>query len=135
MLFQAAFGDAGEFIDVMSEWPEAFCGIGKGFKVEQFEDIECESLSCSREALMIAEESGPDMQSVNGALCAELGSLKRRERLVLSEMFLNQKSTAEIAKKLGVTQSRVHSIKNDALRHLRRPASIERLSEILEEIV
>ena len=64
-----------------------------------------------------------------GAIQAALASLPSRERLVVSRSYFEEKPLREIARELGVTESRVCQLRAQALARLRRVPTLEYANE------
>lgn len=116
---QKAFGEAGEYLDVLSEWPEAFTGLRRGHKVEQTADVELERLLDSPEAMNIPALEYNDTTDLDAALESAVEELRPREQLALSMRFRDGKTLKEAGKKLNVSKGRVREITLGALRKLR----------------
>jgi RNA polymerase sigma factor (sigma-70 family) len=70
-----------------------------------------------------------ELDERNGALRAALDGLPRRERLVLSRSYLEERPLREIADELGVTESRVCQLRSQGLARLRRVPQLELVNE------
>ncbi len=125
---QKAFGEAGEFLDVLGEWPETFLGLKRGFKVETTEEIPLERLIDCPEVLELAAPDEYD-ESLFNELDSEMSShLSERERRVLEGRFVNGEPLDQIANEIGVGSERTRQIERRALLKMRRPVTIARLA-------
>lgn len=120
---QRALGEAGEFFDVLSEWPESFQGLKKGYKREQTEEIEMERLLDCPEVMNLAIEERPDYSDLEECL----GKLDIRQQEVIEQRVLEGKTLAQIAKRKKLTRARIQQIQAGALRKLRSPIHFARL--------
>lgn len=125
---QRVLGDAGEFLDVLSEWPETFAGLKRGFNVEHTEDIPLERLIDHPEILQIPEEFPADYSGLSAAL----ESIPARERKALEKVWLEEKTLKESSDEMGYAGGgeRARQLSNKALRLLRHP---KRIATILEQ--
>lgn len=128
---QLAFGNAGEYLDVYAEWPEQFVGLKPGMKVEQFADVDVDSIALHKcpEAFQIA---APEVGELVTEIAEAFDSLTEREKLVLDELCVGYEAAENrqtTAAKFGVNPTRIDQIKNGALRHIQR-----RVERFVEEI-
>ena len=129
---QRAFGEAGEYFDVLAEWPETFAGIERGYKLEQTAEVEMENLLSCREAMMLpSPQNDSDTTAVDDALEANISELTKREAAIIRMRFWHNKTLAEIANKINLGRERVRQIEANALRKLRNPHRIQKLSKHL----
>lgn len=128
---QSALGEAGVFFDPLSEWPEAFEGLGVGYKIEETRDIEPEALIGNREAMMIAAPQDDSREEVYVALESALSELSEREQSVLKHRFYENQTLDDIGKKCGVSRARVSQIEKKAIRTLRSPLRLQKLEEVI----
>lgn len=70
-----------------------------------------------------------ELDERNGTLRKALDALPRRERLVLSRSYLEERPLREIAEELGVTESRVCQLRSQGLARLRRIPRLELVNE------
>ena len=119
---QTAFGEAGEYVDVLGLWPEAF-RLEQGFQSIDTQDVSVELLPVGKEALQIEYNPNPDEETHEKIYGMEraMEELDGRERSVLRERFINGKTFKQIGDQWYVTRARVEQIKNKALRRLRHP--------------
>ncbi len=129
-LIQRVFGEAGEFLDILSEWPEAFTGLAKGFKHEQTEDVELDRLLDHREVFQIAAPEPDNTEEMDATLDAMLNTLPIRQRQCLVERFFNDSTYSEVSERLGISPGRATQAENSALRKLRHPARIRKLAAV-----
>lgn len=126
---QRALGNAGEYLDVLSEWPESFVGLKRGFKREQTADIQMESLLDHPEVLQLpAPQVDDNLEAQIEGMEEALETLPDKERKVLLERFYNDKTLEETGKELGGTnRERIRQIENNALRKMRHPKRIRKI--------
>lgn len=113
---QIALGNAGEYLDVLSEWPETFQGLKPGFKVEQSADVELDRLIDHPEVLQIA---APETFVMPENVEKALRRLKPRERTVLEDVVMGGEKDMDVARAHGITRQNSNSIKHEALRKLK----------------
>ena len=123
---QKAVGTAGEYLDVLSEWPETFEGLKRGYKREQTAEVEIDRLLDHPEVLQIA---APEYEDNNLEECMEsvMSEMPKQTQIVLRERFWNSKTLEETGKKLKRTKDRVRQIEAKALRMLRHPTRLQKL--------
>lgn len=125
---QSALGQAGEYLDVLSEWPEAFVGLQRGYKRVQTEDVEMDRLLDHPEVLQLAAPEVEETTEIDERLEALIGELPEKEQVVLRERIWNGNTLNGIGKKIGVSGCRVRHIADKALRRLQHPSRIQRLA-------
>lgn len=144
---QRAFGEAGEYLDVLEEWPETFLGLKRGFKRTQTEDIPLESLleSGAMGALDLGRNPREDLelQELEARVSDVFETLTEREKAVLTSRFLERKTLFEagedVRSAIGVrkkiqkhsTAAYAQAAENHALRKMRHPCRIRQLEEFV----
>lgn len=116
---QMALGEAGEYVDILSVWPEGF-RIEGAHKVVQLKDVESDALL--EYARRLELHSGSD-EYKEADLPALMDGLGDREKFVL-EKRADGETLESIANSLGVTRERVRQIATKTLREIR-----ERMAE------
>lgn len=126
---QKAVGTAGEYLDVLSEWPETFEGLKRGYKREQTAEVPMERLLDHPEVLQLAAPEYED-NGLEHRMETIIGELPNQQQVVLRERFWNDKTLEDTGKnkQLGLTRDRVRQIEAAALRKLRHPERIKRLA-------
>lgn len=116
---QAAFGEAGEFLDVLLEWPDIFIPLKRGYKIEQTQDVETCQLESCPEAFQL--EAPDDIQALDNAEAIDLvfTSLTPQQHYVIDSYFYDHITGTAIAKNIKVSKERVRQIKEKALRKMR----------------
>jgi RNA polymerase sigma factor (sigma-70 family) len=127
---QKAIGTAGEYLDVLAEWPEAFEGLKRGYKREQTAEVELENLIGNREAMMLPAPDTEDTSELDNALQNVLNQLPNRERSIIKERFWNGKKYSDIAKCYGLSSLRISQIEAMALRRLSHPERTKKLAPL-----
>jgi transcriptional regulator with XRE-family HTH domain len=115
---QKVLAEAGEYFDVLADWPEIFKGLKPGFKRVQTAEIEMDSLLDHPEVLQLPApnyEEDPHAQALPFAMC----KLTNRQHFVLQERFWHKRKTEDIARSLKCSKSNVGQIERRALRELR----------------
>jgi transcriptional regulator with XRE-family HTH domain len=128
---QIAFGDVGEYFDVLEEWPATFNGCG-GLKHVVTKDIPTEQLLGNHEAMNLP---APEMTVDYGRkekLELVLETLTRKEAWVLRERFYGGKTLQEVGDQFDVTGNRVRMIEAKALRKMRHPERIRLLEGLIK---
>lgn len=83
---QSAFGEVGEFLDILAEWPECFQGLANN-RLEQTCEVPTERLLDHPEALLIADESSGDNTEIadfSERICQAIAILTPREQTVIN---------------------------------------------------
>ena len=126
---QKAVGTAGEYLDVLSEWPETFEGLKRGYKLEQTAEVEMENLLDCREAMMLPapEPTLEDAVHLEDAMESAMSDLTKQQKFVLKHRFWKDETLEEVGNKLGRTEDRVRQIEAKALRMLRHPKRLQKL--------
>mgnify|MGYP003662080689 CR=1 FL=1 len=112
---QNAFGEAGEYIDVMSEWPETFVGLKPGFKREQIEDIEFENLLECDEAMSLPSPEYEEPKTFEEMT----KNLTNREFSIINSRFNENKTLERAGLDFGITRERVRQLEGNAIRKMR----------------
>jgi len=124
---QKALGDAGEFFDVLEQWPETFEGIKKGTRKEETMEVPMECLIGCREAMMLP---APEQRLDNGlevAMDECLATLTEREKRVIEARFYEARTLDDIANEFQLGKERIRQIEAKAMRKLRNPNRIRKL--------
>ena len=133
---QAALAEAGEFFDVLEQWPEAFQGIKRGMVKEETIDVPMERLIDCREAMLIPAPEQDQEEWIGSALDECLSFLTKKESRVIQSRFYEAKTLQETAKDLGIaSRTRIAQIEEKAIRKLRhsfRAKDIRELSQNLQ---
>ena len=132
---QNALGEAGEYLDILAEWPELFQGLAAGFKVEQTQDIPMERLIDHPEAMELPAPDSSNEDERNERLESVIGSLPERLQIVLRERFWNQRVLEDVAGDLGCTREMVRQYEAKALRKLRHPERIKAILGIEHKVM
>lgn len=126
---QRAVGVAGEYLDVLAEWPESFEGLKRGYKREQTAELPMERLLDHPEVLQIAAPEYED-NGLKDRMEAVISELPEKQQVVLKERFWNNKTLEATGenKQVGVCGDAVRHIQAQALRKLRHPERLKRLA-------
>lgn len=119
---QRVFGEAGEYLDVLEEWPDSF-RLEKGFKREEMADIPVGNLLYSKEVLALEFESTAAPKEMVEGLEAAMKDLTPRERTAL-DGWIDGESLEATGKRIKVTPERCRQIGMKAMRKLRHPSRI-----------
>ena len=122
---QKALGAAGEYLDVLLEWPEAFEGLKRGYKREQTVKVQMDRLIDHPEALQIACHEYKE-NHLNHILDAAISELPKKIQTVLRERFWDGKTLEGIGKNINESRERVRQIEAKGLRKLRCRIALER---------
>lgn len=123
---QKAVGTAGEYLDVLSEWPETFEGLGRGYKREQTAEVEMERLIDHPEVLQIAAPEYDD-NNIEEHIESVMSEMPKQTQIVLRERFWNGKTLKETSKNINRSIERVRVIEFKAMRMLRHPSRLKKL--------
>lgn len=128
---QRAFGEAGEFVDVLSDWPESFNGTKKSFKIEQTEDFNLTTLTGCNEAMMVSynPENTAEKTEINTALINGLKMLPERERSILELYYLDNYTQNKIAGMYNLSPQGVSLLVKRALRKMNSPGIIRGIAD------
>lgn len=129
---QKAIGTAGEYFDVLSEWPEAFAGLKKGYRSEQTVDIPMDRLIDHPEVLQIAAPEYAE-NDLEGRVSSAMLTMRPNDKVVLVKRFWENKTHEEIASEMNISRGRVHSIEKRALQCLNLPYRARKLMPHLYE--
>lgn len=124
---QKALGIAGEYLDVLAEWPETFEGLKPGYRREQTADVPLERLLDHPEVMQLAAPEYED-DGLEERVEDAMSKLSPRHRFVLRERFWNGELLATIARRTKTSRERVQQIEAAALRELRHPARLKSLT-------
>jgi transcriptional regulator with XRE-family HTH domain len=121
---ERAFGEAGEYVDVASLFPDSYVGFKRPLSVVQVRDIEPRQLDkFARHQEMMLEDVAPPLPSnfahVDEIKAAMEKVLDLRERKIIDLFFEQQISRDEIGKRFGVTGQTVNTIIHAALKKVR----------------
>lgn len=103
---QKAFGEAGEFLDVLSTWPETFQGLPRGFKREQTAEVDVISLEECPSAYQIPDSTGEDgdtYKEERTLLAEAMEEINPRSKFAL-ELWDAGYSWGQIGKKMRLTR-------------------------------
>ena len=127
---QKALGEAGEYFDVLEQWPETFEGIRPGTRKEETMEVPMEvPMECligCREAMMLPAPTERQEDGLAAAMDAAMEDLTDREKRVLEARFFESMTLEDVAKEFGlVSRGRIRQIEAKALRKLRHPERIK----------
>jgi DNA-directed RNA polymerase sigma subunit (sigma70/sigma32) len=123
---QRALGTVGEYLDVLSEWPETFVGLKRGYRREQTIDVPMERLLDHPEALQIAAPEYQD-DEIEERVKLVISKLPERNRQILIKRFWENKKLEEISNEIGVGKQQVHNLEKRSIRMLMHPARARKL--------
>ena len=109
---QQAFALAGQYVDVMELWPEAFSGLSRNC-IEQTREVELERLEdCEREVLSLPVPEAMDTDYLDALdnLCAHSSE---RDRGIFEDVA-NGKTLARAARRAHLSRQRVYQILESA---------------------
>lgn len=127
---QRAFGDAGEYLDVLEQWPETFGGMSRSSERAETVDVPMERLIGCREALMLPAPEQALRTDLSNAMGECLDTLTEREKRVIEARFYENRTLDNVANELRFKKGggeRVRQIESRALRKLRHPSRIRKL--------
>jgi DNA-binding XRE family transcriptional regulator len=116
---QQVFGESGQYIDVISEWPETFC-LRKGFNIQQIKDVDIVSLEDSNEVMNIADKFDFDIKERNEQINMAVERLQPKMRRSVESYFYNTEPAKKVAESLGLGRERVRQLALMGLHRLRR---------------
>ncbi len=121
---QTAFGEAGEFVDVVSLWPESFNGFRESLIIEQTKEVpehllldfmEHERSRLLDQPIVDFGEDGIGQDMAEKVPYA-LSLLPQRHQSILKDRVLEELTYDEIGAKHGVTRERVRQIVLESIR-------------------
>jgi RNA polymerase sigma factor (sigma-70 family) len=125
---QKALGDVGVFLDVLSQWPDSMPPLKRNHRIEQFADIQFDSLEDHPEVLQLpAPEPDEEREGLRGSMEQVLSELTPCESEAIRQRFFEARTLAEAARAGGTTREAVRQSESAALRKLRHPAMLKRL--------
>lgn len=132
---QKALGDAGEYFDVLEQWPETFEGIKKGTRKEETMEVPMECLIGCREAMMLPAPTERQEDGLAAAMEAAMEDLTDREKRVLKARFFESMTIEEVSREFGlVSRNRIRQIEDKALRKLRHPKRIKHVERFANSL-
>jgi RNA polymerase sigma factor (sigma-70 family) len=126
---QKALGDAGEYFDVLEQWPETFEGLKRGIKKEETLDVPMECLIGCREAMMLPAPSERQGDRLAAAMDAAMEDLTEQEKAVLEARFFDGKTQDEVGTERRLSRASIGQIEAKALRKLRHPERLRHLEQ------
>jgi transcriptional regulator with XRE-family HTH domain len=128
---QKALAKAGEYLDVLSIWPEDFKGLDKSVTVEQTKEVDLALIGANTPVLH--DTMKPNFDDARKLIDETLSELTPKQASYIRETFLNEKTCQEAGKEVGKTRSNYNMLRNTALRKLRAsPRLIKKLQEAKE---
>lgn len=124
---QKALAEAGEFLDVLTIWPEDFKGFKKSVTVEQTKEVDVALLA--RDIPTLHDTMKPNLDDARRLIEKSLTTMPEREARIIRRRHFDGKSLDEIAKEDGVGRAMISIVYNRGLRQLRDPARIKILQE------
>jgi RNA polymerase sigma factor (sigma-70 family) len=127
---QKALANAGEYLDVLSIWPEDFKGFNKSVTVEQTKEVDLALLGTSIPALH--DTMKPNLDDARRLIEKSLATLPEREANIIRQKHFEGKDLNEIAKEQKLCRGSISMVYNRALRRLRHPTKKKILLEALD---
>ena len=111
---QRVFAEAGEYVDVLSVWPESFKGFEKSPVFEETKEVDNAVLLMQSDPVRMLEikESGEIIEHVMSKYLTE------REKDVIEKVFYDEKTLKEVADGYQVSQERIRQIEYKALKKI-----------------
>lgn len=118
---QVALAEAGEYIDIMTVWPESFPGFTKSVKVEQIRDVGDDGIRSLSErvdshAALPFYPNDDDRRELEIAL----GGLSPKEQRIIQDRFYENKTLRGVGSEINLSADRVRQIECVALKKLRK---------------
>lgn len=127
---QKAFAHAGEYLDVLTIWPEDFKGFNKSVTVEQTKEVDLALLGASIPALH--DTMKPNLDDARRLIEKSLATLPEREAKIIRQKHFDGKDLSEIAKEEKVCRGMISIVYNRALRRLRCTTQNKTLREAMD---
>ena len=128
---QKALAKAGEYLDVLSIWPEDFKGLDKSVTVEQTKEVDIALIGANTPVLH--DTMKPNFDDARKLIDETLSELTPKQASYIRETFLNGKTCQEAGKEVGKSSHNYSMLRNRALRKLRQsPRILRKLQEAKE---
>ena len=101
---QFALAEAGEYVDVLTIWPDSFKGLEKGFKIEETREVEL--LGLENAMALMAPEQSEEMQERIETLQEAMQELPPRQREIIEEVMDGESNQAGYAKDIALRDLR-----------------------------
>lgn len=132
---QMALGTAGEYFDVLAEWPEAFRGVKRGYRREQTAEVPMERLIDHPEIMQLPVPETVNTEGLYSALESAIETLPPRAKSVLKNRFWENKTFKQTGKEHNVGRQQARNIENAALRRLRHPSRMMKLTPFIARCI
>lgn len=133
---QRAFGEAGEYLDILEEWPETFTGLPAGFKCESTQDVDHLSIESPEAMNAIADTSVAEREAAMESITESmLSGLTPGLRRVMELRYFADLTQAQSGQILRVTKERIRQLENTARRKLRHHRFWARRAIDVDEVV
>ncbi len=126
---QKAFGEVGEYFDALEQWPETFVGLQRGTHKEETMDVPMERLLGCREVLMLPAPEMTRDPELEALLERSLEDLTEKERRIIEGRYFDGMSHEDLGREFQCTRSSISAVEAQALRKLRKPRHLRRLSD------
>lgn len=124
-IIQRVCAEAGEYLDVLEQWPELFVGLKAGRHKEETMDVPMERLLECKEAMQLPgptlSYSEEELEDLSQALDMVVHRLNPLEESAVRGVYLEGKSISDLAKERGVCGEAVSYQLESGLRRLRHP--------------
>lgn len=124
---QKAFGNAGEFLDVLAEWPESFTGLKTPRLLVQTSDVEFEPLLGNHEAMNVPALHDESEKDRYAALELVLSKLTPKQQSIIESRYWHDATYEEAGKQIKSNRERARQLEASALRRMRFPEHIRTL--------
>lgn len=122
---QNAFGEAGEFLDILQHWPELFDGNGKSFCIEQTRDIDVLSLQENPEILQLPGCDTTGASEFMEQVKYHIQKLTPHNQKLATAMFVEEMSDQEAKERFGLNPEAANAMRNRLQRKLKRLIALE----------
>jgi transcriptional regulator with XRE-family HTH domain len=126
-LIQKAFGEAGEFFDILGEWPEGFTGLKKGLITEQTAEVPMENLLSCAEALNVPMLPASILDDLSTRLDSVMDTIPAKEAEAIKEYYIDGKTGAAIGRENNRSREWAFQKIKRGLRRLRHPMRLRLL--------
>jgi RNA polymerase sigma factor (sigma-70 family) len=130
---QKAFAKAGEYLDVLSIWPEDFKGLDKSVTVEQTKEVDLALLGAN--TLVLHDTMKPNLDDARRLIEKSLAKLTEREANIIRWKHFDGKDLNKIADDGKISRQSISTIYNRALRRLRCSTQEKILREAMDCVV
>jgi hypothetical protein len=126
---QNAFGEVGEFLDILAQWPELFKGLESPAVIEQTREIDIQSLNANPEVFQLESGNSVAASDLREQVEFHISQLPPRHSSLAKAMFIDELDDADIADKFGMSKPNVNSYRYRLSRNIKRKILMEGIED------